>query len=835
MQKINDIARGHWLFILSRLAGLSKSELSDKHGPCPLCGGKDRYRFDDDDERGTWFCNQCGGKEQQGGGGTGMDLLLRKNNWTFKYAVTQIKSVLGVAESNGIPAPPTRGAESVYKYSENFYVCRFPGKTIRPLYFDGSSWKINSHPVPRPIFNRRQLQLLPSNPVLITEGEKTAIAAERLLPSYVSITWSSGCKSISKNDWSPIKGKSITLWPDADDAGRQAMAKLAPILLKNGAKEVFIVTPPQNAPKGWDLADALWSSEEALDYLQKNLSDPITAPEEPEPQLLDEISSPESLPDVDEYFACLGFKEGSYFYQPFATGEVMALTRSQHTGTHLCAIAPLAYWENLYPSRAGVNWVSAASSLYRRHEKKGDFNPSKLRGRGAWWDNNRSVLHLGNRIVVDGETRSSNRQIEDSSFYYQRLALKKGPNLNDPLSKEECALILEIANSFLWDKKGSGTILAGWIALAPFCGILNWRPHIWLTAGSGSGKSTVLEEFVNPLLADMREFVQGNTSEAGIRQRLKCDAFPVLFDESEANEKSDQIRIQQILSLARVSSFETDATIVKGSADGSMQDFKIRSMFFFCSISPSLKQNADRSRFALLTLKKKEDVLFSKEERDKHWVRLKSKLQAISPELGMRLQGRVFSLIPVLKESIGVFCQVTSKYLDGNRRSGDQYGTLLAGAWILGNDRPPTPDEALTIVKQAQVEKFCTESERTDERGCLDRIMQYQIRVEGEGTVLTRTIGELTQLAAGRAIERLVLQSTAENTLGRNGIKVKGDLVLFANSSNSISSILRDTPWANCWSSQLSRLPGASKTSNSESFKGFASNSRAVCVPLHSF
>ena len=182
-----------------------------------------------------------------------------------------------------------------------------------------------------------------------------------------------------------------------------------------------------------------------------------------------------------------------------------------------------------------------------------------------------------------------------------------------------------------------------------------------------------------------------------------------------------------------------------------------------------------------------------------------------------------------------MFCQVTSKYLDGNRRSGDQYGTLLAGAWILGNDRPPTPDEALTIVKQAQVEKFCTESERTDERGCLDRIMQYQIRVEGEGTVLTRTIGELTQLAAGRAIERLVLQSTAENTLGRNGIKVKGDLVLFANSSNSISSILRDTPWANCWSSQLSRLPGASKASNSESFKGFASNSRAVCVPLHSF
>lgn len=31
-----------------------------KHGPCPMCGGKDRFRFDDKDGRGTWFCSHCG-------------------------------------------------------------------------------------------------------------------------------------------------------------------------------------------------------------------------------------------------------------------------------------------------------------------------------------------------------------------------------------------------------------------------------------------------------------------------------------------------------------------------------------------------------------------------------------------------------------------------------------------------------------------------------------------------------------------------------------------------------------------------------------------------------
>lgn len=39
-----------------------------KHGPCPVCGGKDRFRFDDKDNRGTFICNQCGA-------GDGLQLL----------------------------------------------------------------------------------------------------------------------------------------------------------------------------------------------------------------------------------------------------------------------------------------------------------------------------------------------------------------------------------------------------------------------------------------------------------------------------------------------------------------------------------------------------------------------------------------------------------------------------------------------------------------------------------------------------------------------------------------------------------------------------------------
>lgn len=56
---IQDRARGQWPRILLAL-GASHSHLTGKHGPCPWCGGTDRFRFDNRDGQGTFFCNQCG-------------------------------------------------------------------------------------------------------------------------------------------------------------------------------------------------------------------------------------------------------------------------------------------------------------------------------------------------------------------------------------------------------------------------------------------------------------------------------------------------------------------------------------------------------------------------------------------------------------------------------------------------------------------------------------------------------------------------------------------------------------------------------------------------------
>ena len=89
---LRDRTRGRWLGILPAL-GISESFLTGKHGPCPLCGGKDRWRWDNREGRGTWICSQCGA-------GDGIALVMQKNAWEFREAAKQIDTVIGSASAH---------------------------------------------------------------------------------------------------------------------------------------------------------------------------------------------------------------------------------------------------------------------------------------------------------------------------------------------------------------------------------------------------------------------------------------------------------------------------------------------------------------------------------------------------------------------------------------------------------------------------------------------------------------------------------------------------------------------------------------------------------------
>jgi putative DNA primase/helicase len=112
----------------------------------------------------------------------------------------------------------------------------------------------------------------------------------------------------------------------------------------------------------------------------------------------------------------------------------------------------------------------------------------------------------------------------------------------------------------------------------------------------------------------------------------------------------------------------------------------------------------------------------------------------------------------------------------------------------------------------------------------LHRILQYQMRVEGDKTV-TRTIGELVDIAMHHATDLHVTADLASATLGRNGIKAEDGWIYVSNTANAIAHVLADTPWANCWATVLARLPGAQRAGVIW-FKGSGGNSRATQVPI---
>lgn len=78
-------ASGHWPSILT---ALGVKVIKNRHQACPVCGGSDRFRFDNKEGRGTWFCNQCGA-------GDGLKLVEKVFGVTASEAAQKVNAVTG--------------------------------------------------------------------------------------------------------------------------------------------------------------------------------------------------------------------------------------------------------------------------------------------------------------------------------------------------------------------------------------------------------------------------------------------------------------------------------------------------------------------------------------------------------------------------------------------------------------------------------------------------------------------------------------------------------------------------------------------------------------------
>ena len=284
-------AQGKWFDILPKL-GISDKYLTGKHGPCPICAGKDRFRFDDRNGKGSWICNECGA-------GDGFSLVAKVRKIDMVTAKMMVTPLLGSAtkqeyrktdNSTSLRTAAERFWRSTGVVAENSPVglylqkrlgCFNPKGTIRQgqathpadrgsNYFvmaakisgpdgkgvsvhktyimtDGSKAPLNPNKVmmPGPLVQSASIWLSdPAEHMGIAEGIETAMSATLL---YKIPTWAAISATIMKSFEPPEICKKLTMFADNDSnfVGQAAAYELARRLVTTRQIDVQVAIPDQ--------------------------------------------------------------------------------------------------------------------------------------------------------------------------------------------------------------------------------------------------------------------------------------------------------------------------------------------------------------------------------------------------------------------------------------------------------------------------------------------------------------------------------------------------------------------------------------------------------------
>lgn len=536
-----------------------------------------------------------------------------------------------------------------------------------------------------------------------------------------------------------------------------------------------------------------------------------------------------SPPAANHPFNPLGYNGTSYYYLPRGTEQVAEIKRASHTSpSELLSLASIEWWEFQYPKdKGGVDWQGAASVMMRMCERKGIYSTDRERGRGAWHDAGRGVLHLGNRLLVDSVPVSI--PDFDTEYIYTRLApLEIGAD-SIPATDQEGTLVLGIIKELNWSKPDQARLLAGWCFLSTICGALPWRPHVWLTAKRGAGKTWIQDHIISPLIGQAAMMVQGSTTEAGIRQKLKQDARPIVFDEAESEDQNSQKRMQTVIELARQSSSDSTAEIVKGTVGGQGMSFRMRSMFLLGSINVALSHAADESRFSVLTINPPEKTQKELDRFDKFSKHVDNTLTS---GLCAKMRSRAYRLMPIIRQNCKTFSRAVAEIL-GSQRLGDQVGTLIAGEYSMVNSDIISIEKAREWIFNIDLEDAKEAEQVSDEENCLSTILEQQIRFDSEKGNIQRSIGELVFIASGREFEHGVTAIDANSVLERHGLKVDFDVLIVATKHNELAKLLKNTAWFSGWSRVLLRIDESESYTKTIRFAGV--RSRAIAIKIAKF
>jgi len=266
-QSIDDVKRASSMATVARIFCSKVKHEHGEHYSAVCCFHKDTHpSLDIDDSKGVFLCRACGV------GGDALTMLERQRGCTFIEAIQELSTITGVPLVEAALDPPRIVAEWHYlddTGARAYSIQRWePGrgrdgqpngkrKSYSQRLADGSPGK-SAVQIPY-----RLPQLIDARGsgafIVVTEGEKAADAVVAL--GIVATTWAGGTGAVGNEErttWTPafaehFRGAHVALWPDNDEVGKAAMAKIAGVL-HGVATEIVTITPPTPG-KGDDADD----------------------------------------------------------------------------------------------------------------------------------------------------------------------------------------------------------------------------------------------------------------------------------------------------------------------------------------------------------------------------------------------------------------------------------------------------------------------------------------------------------------------------------------------------------------------------------------------------
>lgn len=512
-----------------------------------------------------------------------------------------------------------------------------------------------------------------------------------------------------------------------------------------------------------------------------------------------------------------GYIGKKYYFFPRSTGDIEEFLYTElSSDTAYYHLARESFWLSFFddPEKASGKDVvrQFKPKLMEMCKDKGKFDPERVLSTGVWPDGKGGVVaNMGNMLYIPGVGFMDHSDYESEKVY---ISAAKSIDIKvEPLKNADAVKLRYICEGLSWRHRISGSLLAGWIYASILSGALRWRPHIFVTGGKGSGKTTVMKGIIKMILQGWSRNSDGGTTGAGFRRKLGNQARPVVSDEMETETKKQRDTADDVLTLARQSSSGAEYA-------NAYVDITVHSCFCFGGINPNIKHGADKDRITELELIKDRSEGF----RERWKVKEREIKDTLSGDYGRRLARRAIDNADAFLANLEVFEDELSVML-GDSRSAEQFAPMIAGLYGLHSTGRITPERAKEWVRDQDWDFFYQEEEGSD----AEKMVSHLLTAMAEFTVSDKTnrvtVSDLIRLVITGGLG----SESAKMSLGRYGLKVDGGWLVVANSKSRIGELMRDTSWT-VPKNTLSRYPGAESVGTTRFAPGVVS--RGIRIPM---